>query len=45
MANNARKTQKLPVFVQGCNLEVHNIIYYTRKYRATVLYQMQATFW
>ena len=33
--NNARKTQKL--FVQGYNLEVHNVIKYTRKYHATVL--------
>ena len=35
IANNARKTQKL--FVQGYNLEVHGVIKYTRKHRATVL--------
>ena len=35
IANNARKTQKL--FVQGYNLEVHSVIKYTRKHRATVL--------
>ena len=35
IANNARKTQKL--FVQGYNLEVHDVIKYTRKHRATVL--------
>ena len=34
IANNARKTAKL--FVQGYNLEVHDVIKYTRKHRATV---------
>ena len=33
IANNARKTQKL--FVQGYNLEVYDVIKYTRKHRAT----------
>ena len=44
IANNARKTQKL--FVQGYNLEVYDVIKYTRKHRATVLtdytYHVQA---
>ena len=35
IANNAQKTQKL--FVQGYNLEVHDVIKYTRKHRFTVL--------
>ena len=35
IANNARKTQKL--IVQGYNLEVHDVIKYMRKHRATVL--------
>ena len=35
IANNAQKTQKL--FVQGYNLEVHDVIKYTRKHHATVL--------
>ena len=34
IANYARKTQKL--FVQGYNLEVHIVIKYTGKHRATV---------
>ena len=34
IANNAQKTQKL--FVQGYNLEVHEVIKYTRKHHATV---------
>ena len=33
--NNIRKTQKL--FVQGYNLEVHDVIKYRRKHRATVV--------
>ena len=33
-ANNARKQQKL--FVQGYNLEVHDVIKYMRKHCATV---------
>ena len=32
IANNAQKQQKL--FVQGYNLEVHDVIKYTRKHRA-----------
>ena len=35
IANNAPKTQKL--FIQGYNLEVHDVIKYTRKHHATVL--------
>ena len=34
IANNAQKTAKL--FVQGYNLEVHDVIKYTQKHRATV---------
>ena len=34
IANNARRTQKL--FVQGYNLEVHNVIKVQRKHCATV---------
>ena len=33
IANKARKTQKL--FVQGYNLEVHDVIKYMRKHHAT----------
>ena len=33
IANNAQKQQKL--FVQGYNLEVHDVMKYTRKHRAT----------
>ena len=33
IANNARNTARL--FVQGYNLEVHNVIKYMRKHRAT----------
>ena len=35
IANNARKQQML--FVQGYNLEVHDVIKYTRKHRATIV--------
>ena len=34
LANNARKTARL--FVQGYKLEVHDVIKYRQKYRATV---------
>ena len=37
IANNARKQQML--FVQSYNLEVHDVIKYTRKHRATKCYR------
>ena len=37
IANNARKQQKL--FVQGYNLEVHDVMKYTRKHRAIKCYR------
>ena len=37
IANNARKQQKL--FVQGYNLEVHNVMKYTRKHCAIKCYR------
>ena len=37
IANNARKQQKL--FVQGYNLEVHDVMKYTQKHRATKCYR------
>ena len=37
IANNARKQQML--FVQGYNLEVHDVIKYTRKHRTTKCYR------
>ena len=37
IANNARKQQKL--FVQGYNLEVHDVMKYTRKHRAIKYYR------
>ena len=39
IANNARKTAKLMLFVQGYNLEVYDVIKYMRKHLATKCYR------